>query len=82
MKGVHLRLDLITLQEKKVATFLIYGWGNKEIAKILGISTHTVKLHVTKLIRKIGAKNRTHAAYNIGTLNNQEDIIFQSMKIY
>ncbi|MBU6253249.1 MAG: response regulator [Alphaproteobacteria bacterium] len=36
--------------------------SNKEIARRLDISEPTVKVHAQSVFRKIGARNRTHAA--------------------
>ena len=41
---------------------LCQGLANKEIARELDLQEVTVKLHVKTLYRKIGARNRTHAA--------------------
>ena len=41
---------------------LCLGQSNKEIASELGLQEVTIKLHVRTLCRKLGAKNRTHAA--------------------
>jgi DNA-binding NarL/FixJ family response regulator len=35
--------------------------GNKEIAWQLQISEHTVKFHVSSILRKLGATSRTEA---------------------
>lgn len=53
----------LTLRELKVLELLIIGYGNNQIAKELFISTHTVKFYVSSIIKKLNAKNRTHAAY-------------------
>ncbi len=37
---------------------LVEGCSNKEIAVPLGIEERTVKAHVAKLMRKVGAANR------------------------
>ena len=47
---------------------LVQGESNKMIANRLGITEATVKVHVKRLLRKIGANNRTQAA--IWALNN------------
>jgi two-component system nitrate/nitrite response regulator NarL len=40
---------------------LARGAANKEIARHLGISPHTVKAHVAHVLMVLGASNRTHA---------------------
>ncbi len=52
----------LTGREMDVLKRLSQGLANKEIARDLGLQEVTVKLHVKTLFRKIGAKNRTHAA--------------------
>lgn len=52
----------LTSREMDVLKRIIQGLANKEIARELGLQEVTVKLHVKTLYRKIGAKNRTHAA--------------------
>jgi DNA-binding NarL/FixJ family response regulator len=51
----------ITARERDVLTLLHAGRANKEIATALGISERTVKFHVTSILNKLGADNRTHA---------------------
>lgn len=52
----------LTPREQDVLQGLAEGKLNKEIARDLDIQEVTVKLHVKTLSRKLGAKNRTHAA--------------------
>ncbi|MCR9115182.1 MAG: response regulator transcription factor [Rhodobacteraceae bacterium] len=52
----------LTPRESEVLRGLAEGKANKEIARDLDIQEVTVKLHVKSLTRKLGAKNRTHAA--------------------
>ena len=54
-------LDL-TRRELEVLEGLCGGLSNKEIGLRLDLKEVTVKLHVKTLARKLGAKNRTHAA--------------------
>ena len=49
-------------REMQVLEGLSEGKSNKEIARDLGLSEPTIKLHVKTLYRKIGAFNRTQAA--------------------
>ncbi len=48
----------VTPREKQVLEMLVAGCSNKEIAAPLGIEERTVKAHVAKLMRKMGATNR------------------------
>ncbi len=52
----------LTPRESDVLRGLAEGKSNKEIARDLDIREVTVKLHVKTLSRKLGARNRTHAA--------------------
>lgn len=52
----------LTRREIQVLNGLCNGLSNKEIAQIYEVQEVTVKLHVKTLCRKLGAKNRTHAA--------------------
>lgn len=49
-------------REQEILTGLAQGHPNKEIARQLGLQEVTVKLHVQRLSRKLGARNRTQAA--------------------
>jgi DNA-binding NarL/FixJ family response regulator len=52
----------LTSREKQVLTMLVEGCSNKDIGNPLGIEERTVKAHVSKLMRKLGAKNRISLA--------------------
>jgi DNA-binding CsgD family transcriptional regulator len=56
------RLALLTDREREVLKRVSEGQSNKEIAQILGISDHTVKLHMHNISRKLDVPNRTAAA--------------------
>lgn len=51
-----------TLRELEVLEDIARGRSNKEIAADLGMSEATVKLHVTHLLQKLSAADRTQAA--------------------
>ena len=57
-----LTLQSLTRRETDVLRGICQGKSNKEIARDLDLQEVTVKLHVKTLSRKLGAKNRTHAA--------------------
>ncbi|MBP3924661.1 helix-turn-helix transcriptional regulator [bacterium] len=63
-------IEKLTRRENDVAQLLILGYTSKKIADKLGISFHTAKLHVCRIIKKLGAVNRTHAAYILGVSSN------------
>ena len=52
----------LTPREHDVLRGISDGKSNKEIARDLDIQEVTVKLHLKTLSRKLGARNRTHAA--------------------
>lgn len=52
----------LTARERDVLIGVSDGKSNKEIARDLDIQEVTVKLHLKTLSRKLGARNRTHAA--------------------
>jgi DNA-binding NarL/FixJ family response regulator len=53
--------DPLTPRESDVLEFLAQGMANKEIARRLTISEHTVKYHVSSIYSKLGVNNRTEA---------------------
>lgn len=52
----------LSKRETDVLSGICEGKSNKEIARDLDLQEVTVKLHVKTLSRKLGARNRTHAA--------------------
>ena len=52
---------LLTPRETEVLAAAAKGMSNKEIARELGISLHTVKFHLESLTRKLHAQGRTEA---------------------
>ncbi len=53
--------DGLTGREVEVLALLAGGASNKEIARALALSVHTVERHVANLYGKIGARNRADA---------------------
>jgi DNA-binding NarL/FixJ family response regulator len=54
-------VEELTDREQQVLSMMADGLGNKEIAARLGISTHTVKFHISSILGKLGAGSRTEA---------------------
>jgi DNA-binding CsgD family transcriptional regulator len=53
--------ETLTPRETEVLRMLAEGAGNKQIARRLGISEHTVKFHVGSILAKLNAASRTEA---------------------
>jgi DNA-binding NarL/FixJ family response regulator len=62
------RLRDLTPQQFRVLQMLGSGLLNKQIAFDLGVSEATIKAHVTAILRKLGANNRTQAVLIAGRL--------------
>lgn len=59
----------ITEREREILRWVREGFSNQQIATVLGISALTVKNHVQKVLRKLGAANRTQAVTKAMALN-------------
>ncbi|NLA68942.1 MAG: response regulator transcription factor [Gammaproteobacteria bacterium] len=62
------RVAGLTPQQFRVLQMLGAGLLNKQIAWELGVSEATVKAHMTAILRKLGANNRTQAVLIAGRL--------------
>jgi DNA-binding NarL/FixJ family response regulator len=51
----------LTPREVEVLSLIARGFGNKEVADVLGTAPGTVKAHVQSILSKLGANDRTHA---------------------
>lgn len=54
--------EILTDREREILSYLAKGMTNKEIALRLCISRHTVKAHVSEILRKLNLNNRINAA--------------------
>ena len=51
----------LTAQETAILRLVAGGYSNKEIARFLNIAVGTVKNHLSDVLRKLDARDRTHA---------------------
>ena len=56
------RFSSLTARESEILHHLAKGQSNKEIARDLGITDGTVKLHVRSILRKLEVRSRVEAA--------------------
>jgi DNA-binding NarL/FixJ family response regulator len=52
------RANMLSHREREIALLIAQGLSNKEIARELRLSYGTVKIHVHRILRKLGAKSR------------------------
>ena len=62
-------LSALTPQQFRVASMLVEGLLNKQIAYELDVKEATIKAHMTEIFRKLGVHSRTQAAMAIGSLS-------------
>lgn len=55
-------IDMLTPREREVFALLPSGKSNAELGALLGIATGTVKIHVERVLNKLGVNDRTQAA--------------------
>lgn len=59
---INKQLSGLTERELDVLELIVNGKSNKDIAELLNITIHTVKIHVGNIIQKMGVEDRTQAA--------------------
>lgn len=57
----------LTARQRDVLNGIIKGHSNKEIAREIGISFQTVKIHVSEILRRLNVRNRTEAVILVFT---------------
>ncbi len=69
--------NLVTRREVEILGWIKEGKTTADIAGILRLSPFTVKNHVQNILKKLGARSRSHAvaqAINLGLLHNGADL--------
>lgn len=62
-------LASLTPQQFRVASMLVEGLLNKQIAYELDVKEATIKAHMTEIFRKLGVHSRTQAVLALGSLS-------------
>ena len=74
-RDIAKRISELTPQQFRVLQMLSTGLLNKQIAYELSISEATIKAHMTAILRKLGANNRTQAVLIAGKLAVDPDSV-------
>jgi DNA-binding NarL/FixJ family response regulator len=74
-RDVAARVRELTPQQFRVLQMLGEGLLNKQIGYELGVSEATVKAHMSAVLRKLGANNRTQAVLMAGRLMVDPDAV-------
>lgn len=53
----------LSKRQKQLIAMLDYGFSNREIATELGLSEHTIKVHLLRLFKRLGVNSRTQALH-------------------
>jgi len=64
----------LTKRQREVLSLLARGLSNKEIARTLAIAEATTKIHLAAMLRALGVRNRTEAAYRAANLINSTEL--------
>ena len=60
-KDVETLITPLSPRETEILRYIAEGNSNKRIAYALGIGEQTIKNHITSIMRKLNANDRTHA---------------------
>ncbi len=60
---------VLSPRECEVAALIARGLSNKEVARELGVSSGTVKIHVHSIFQKLGARSRYNLIGQFGSFD-------------
>jgi DNA-binding CsgD family transcriptional regulator len=63
----HASLDRLTAREMEIARLVRDGRTNRQIARVLGLSTKTVEAHLSRIFAKLSIPSRTVLAVLVTT---------------
>jgi DNA-binding NarL/FixJ family response regulator len=66
--GGDARAAELSPREREIVLMVAGGKGNKEIGRDLGLSAHTVKMHVARLLKRFNFRSRSQLATLAGTI--------------
>lgn len=75
IRAVHPGQQPLSRREYQVLQLIAEGLENQAVAKILFVSVETVRTHVKSILRKLAARDRTHAvamAFRAGVLTAED----------
>ena len=61
LKNIDTLMTPLSHREMEILKYVAEGNANKRIASVLNISEQTIKNHITSIMRKLNANDRTHA---------------------
>jgi DNA-binding NarL/FixJ family response regulator len=70
----------LTKRQREVLKLLASGLSNKEIARALNIAEATTKIHMAALLRVLGVRNRTEAAFKAANLVSSTELVSASQR--
>lgn len=59
-------MTLITEREKEILKLIVRGYSNEEIGKMMNISKHTVKAHISSILHKLNIQTRAELCFMVG----------------
>jgi len=71
-------LYTLTHREKEIIILMAKGYSDKDIAKSLYLSTHTVRTHFKNIFRKMDASSRTEVLYKLNNMKQKKLFISSS----